>query len=73
MRQLPVPDVFHLIELEDTLRASPNVDCRYFEAQEHGSRLSFDYRLRTGVSAQRLGMQCWQRGRFRTLGRSPHA
>ena len=47
----------HLIELEDTLRASPNVDCRYFEAQEHGSRLSFDYRLRTGVSAQRLGMR----------------
>ncbi|MFD1215948.1 MutS-related protein [Microbulbifer celer] len=48
----------HLIELSDHLqRLNNQVDCRYFEAAESGDRLHFDYRLRPGISDQRLGMR----------------
>ncbi|QIL91142.1 hypothetical protein GNX18_16170 [Microbulbifer sp. SH-1] len=48
----------HLIELSDDLQRLHNqVDCRYFEAVETGERLLFDYRLRPGISDQRLGMR----------------
>lgn len=47
----------HLIELEDALAGLGTVDCRHFEADESEARLRFDYRLRDGVSRQRLGMR----------------
>lgn len=47
----------HLIELSERLTGIERVDCRYFEAEEGEGRLKFDYRLRQGVSMQRLGMR----------------
>ncbi|MFI2812865.1 MULTISPECIES: hypothetical protein [unclassified Microbulbifer] len=48
----------HHIELRDHLHvANGQVDCRYFEAEETAGRLRFDYRLRSGISEQRLGMR----------------
>ncbi len=47
----------HLIELEESLDAVAHIDYAYFEAQEHGAELAFDYRVRKGVSDQRLGMR----------------
>lgn len=47
----------HLIELEEQLEGIAEVDCRYFEAEESGGKLQFDYRLRSGISSQRLGMR----------------
>ncbi len=47
----------HLIELEELLGEIDEVDCRYFEAEESGGKLRFDYRLRPGISNQRLGMR----------------
>ena len=50
----------HLIELEESLNAVAHIDYGYFEAQEHGPELAFDYRVRQGVSDQRLGMRVLQ-------------
>ena len=50
----------HLIELGESLSISHQVDCRNFEADETGGRLSFDYLLRPGISKQRLGMRVLQ-------------
>lgn len=48
----------HQIELRNHLnRMNGQVDCRYFEASESAERLHFDYRLRPGISEQRLGMR----------------
>lgn len=48
----------HHIELNNHLNtAGSQVDCRYFEAVETEDRLHFDYRLRPGISEQRLGMR----------------
>ncbi len=47
----------HLIELEEPLAAVKSMDYWYFEAQERGSGLVFDYRVRKGISGQRLGMR----------------
>lgn len=47
----------HLIELGERLAGLGKVDCRYFEADERGGRLRFEYLLRPGVSEQRLGMR----------------
>lgn len=47
----------HLIELAPDLQLLGKVDFRHFEAGEAGGRLQFDYRLKEGVSAQRLGMR----------------
>lgn len=47
----------HLIELEDLLIPVTTIDFRYFEAEESGGRLQFDYQLREGISDQRLGMR----------------
>lgn len=47
----------HLIELSDGLKNSDQVDCRHFAAGEGDGALTFDYRLRPGVSNQRLGMR----------------
>ncbi|MEM7217994.1 MAG: hypothetical protein AAF515_06485 [Pseudomonadota bacterium] len=47
----------HLIELAEPLGRLPEVAFGYFAADEQQSRLDFDYRLREGVSSQRLGMR----------------
>lgn len=47
----------HLIELSASLAERPEVDCRHFAADEQGGRLRFDFRLREGISDQRLGMR----------------
>ncbi|WP_346837841.1 hypothetical protein [Microbulbifer sp. SAOS-129_SWC] len=63
----------HLIELNSHLAtAGGQVDCRYFEAVENGDRLHFDYRLRPGISDQRLGMRVLnEEGVFDLLDRKP--
>ncbi len=63
----------HHIELNDHLgTTSGQVDCRYFEAVESGDRLHFDYRLRPGISEQRLGMRVLrEEGIFELLDGSP--
>ena len=50
----------HLIELAEELSSLGTVDCRYFEAEESGGRLQFNYVLQHGVSSQRLGMRVLQ-------------
>jgi len=47
----------HLIELSEHLNSASHVDCCYFEADETGGTLQFDYLLRAGISSQRLGMR----------------
>jgi DNA mismatch repair protein MutS len=47
----------HLIELGALMQESGRVDLQHFEASEHEGRLRFEYRLRPGVSTQRLGMR----------------
>lgn len=47
----------HLIELSERLNTASHVDYRYFEAEEQGDQLCFDYVLLPGVSSQRLGMR----------------
>ena len=47
----------HLIELCDNLGSIAQVDCRFFEACEDEGKLRFEYRIRPGVSSQRLGMR----------------
>ncbi len=46
----------HLIELSDQID-SQSIDRCYFEADEGGELLKFDYILRKGISNQRLGMR----------------
>jgi len=47
----------HLIELGEQLHDDDPIDCCYFEADEGGERLHFNYTLQRGVSSQRLGMR----------------
>jgi DNA mismatch repair ATPase MutS len=47
----------HLIELSDALLATGNVECIHFEADESADSLQFDYKVRPGVSTQRLGVR----------------
>lgn len=47
----------HLIELSEGIENSATVDCRHFAAEEGEGQLTFDYKLRPGVSNQRLGMR----------------
>jgi DNA mismatch repair ATPase MutS len=62
----------HLIELGETLLATGFVDCYRFEAAEQGGRLEFDYLLRPGLSAQRLGVRVLEEeGVFALLDQDP--
>ena len=62
----------HLIELSNELEQSNRVSFKYFEAEETGERLRFDYVLHTGVSAQRLGMRVLrEEGIFQLLDSTP--
>ncbi|MBO6556372.1 MAG: hypothetical protein JJ957_07705 [Pseudomonadales bacterium] len=47
----------HLIELHEQLTDTASIDCRFFEADDTGEKLRFDYKLKAGVSSQRLGMR----------------
>jgi len=61
----------HLIELGDVLSTHPHVACARFEADECGGRLEFDYTLRPGISAQRLGFRVLtEEGVFDLLARA---
>ena len=62
----------HLIELGETLLSTGRVDCYRFEAAEQGGRLEFDYVLRHGLSAQRLGVRVLEEeGVFALLDQDP--
>ena len=50
----------HLIELGEALVGTGAVQCYRFDANEESGRLEFDYVLRPGVSAQRLGVRVLQ-------------
>ncbi len=50
----------HLVELGEALATSKRVAFGYFSAGEDGDHLTFDYRLKKGVSSQRLGMRVLQ-------------
>lgn len=59
----------HQIELAEQLQGP--LDFRYFAAIETEERLRFDYRLRAGVSTQRIGMRVLrEEGVFRLLDNS---
>ncbi|MEX2531047.1 MAG: hypothetical protein WD960_09770 [Gemmatimonadota bacterium] len=47
----------HLVEIATRIRDLPGVVLQQFEANAEGGVLEFPYRLRDGVSEQRLGMQ----------------
>ena len=47
----------HLIEMKQTTDAQPQVVCCHFQADESSRQLQFDYKLKQGVSDQRLGMR----------------
>jgi len=60
----------HLLERGDARVATGRVDCRHFEASEDGGRLEFEYRLRPGISSQRLGIRVLhEQGVFELLDR----
>jgi DNA mismatch repair protein MutS len=62
----------HLIELGQKLDIAGQIDCRYFEADEGEGHLRFDYRIRAGVSSQRLGMRVLhEEGIFQLLDGDP--
>ncbi len=50
----------HLIELEEHFDARHQISNFHFEAQENQGTLAFDFLLRPGVSAQRLGVRVLQ-------------
>ena len=47
----------HLLELGEGLVETRYVECSRFEATEDSGRLAYDYRLRPGISSQRLGLR----------------
>ena len=62
----------HLMELGKELTATNNVACWHFEAEELPQGLVFDYRVRPGVSTQRLGVRVLrEQGVFSLLEAEP--
>jgi len=60
----------HLIELSEHLTDNSQISLGYFQAEEGEGRLRFDYRLRPGVSSQRLGVRVLrEEGIFELLDR----
>ena len=47
----------HLIELDEQLDGAEQIVRHHFEAQDGRDKLTFDYKLRPGVSNQRLGVR----------------
>lgn len=68
----------HLTEVAESLEPLRSVECARFEAQEQEGRLQYDFRLRPGISQQRLGVRVLEEeGVFellrRTRGARQHA
>jgi DNA mismatch repair ATPase MutS len=62
----------HLIELGEQMSSTGQVSCQHFEAGEQEGKLRFEYRLKPGVSTQRLGMRVLrEEGIFAMLDESP--
>jgi DNA mismatch repair protein MutS len=60
----------HLIELDEQLTDTGQISRGYFQAEEGDGRLRFDYKLRPGVSSQRLGVRVLrEEGIFELLDR----
>ena len=51
----------HLYEIGEELKEYPNIAFRYFETQVTDTRLEFSYRLKEGISNDRLGYLILQR------------
>ncbi|NJK95829.1 MAG: hypothetical protein HC905_13780 [Bacteroidales bacterium] len=47
----------HIVEIADDLKSEPTVIFRCFETIPEGDRAVYDYKLKNGVSKERLGMQ----------------
>jgi hypothetical protein len=47
----------HLLELGEGLLETRYVECSRFDAAEESGRLAYDYKLRPGISSQRLGLR----------------
>jgi len=45
----------HLYEIADELKSYPNISFCYFETAVNGDQLEFNYRLKEGISNDRLG------------------
>ncbi len=61
----------HLTEVAEALESVPSVECARFEAGEHEGRLQYDFRLRPGISTQRLGVRVLEEeGVFELLRRT---
>jgi DNA mismatch repair ATPase MutS len=45
----------HLYEISENLKGYPNIDFKYFETEVKDDKLIFNYRLKDGVSNDRLG------------------
>ncbi len=45
----------HLYEIGDELRKYPNINFKYFETNVENEQLSFNYKLKNGISNDRLG------------------
>ena len=45
----------HLYEISENLKDYPNIDFKYFETEVTEDKLIFNYRLKNGVSNDRLG------------------
>lgn len=62
----------HLVELVEALEGEPRIAFRYFDARLHDGVPRFDYALKDGASAQRLGLTVLEReGVFDLLDRIP--
>ncbi len=61
----------HLTEVAESLEPHPSVECARFEAQEDEGRLQYDFRIRPGISQQRLGVRVLEEeGVFELLRRT---
>lgn len=45
----------HLYEISENLKGHPNIDFKYFETEVTDEKLIFNYKLKDGVSSDRLG------------------
>ena len=60
----------HLTEVAESLEPLSSVQCARFEAREQDGRLQYDFRLRPGISKQRLGVRVLEEeGVFELLAR----
>lgn len=46
----------HIVEIADEINSKPNISFKYFESELIHGELRYSYKLKTGVSSERLGM-----------------